>query len=1284
MRRRVPTATFALALLLVSALYAPSVEAAGAQSIPLTVGNYITGAINFVAALFDISPASGPSQSAAVAAGQAITASPHMALATGGIKSANTPTGSFAAPAVTVSRTGTFATNAGLRAALDKLAFALTKALAASRPAASVATVGGGYSDSAPTRTNNLSFSNLTVNGVTGLTAADIPSLASEYLSTSGGTITGNLTVTGAALSLANASTTQISAMAAYFGGTATSTFDGAGDLTVNGITALQTLSFTKAMGSAATTTSLFAVTGSFSSLSIGATATSTFGTDGSLTMNSIGHFNGGLAALASTTIGNGTQNGGLTVTGGATTTGALVLTGNKTYSGASGTANSWLVQTGTLSGIGSSGSDGQISPLDFYITGGTVDTMTNGPGYLTDLSVRDNVQAHHTGGRTAIQGEVNVVGTPDGVVGGAGYVGVLGITRCAANFGGTSGAFANYKGDCFGGNTNAYTDTGGSYLAGLISLEADVGLLGSGTSAAGVVGVLVQRGGNVGSRGDYEDAGIQIGASLNTTTWKTGLQFGAYKGDWPFGADSTMILAQQGWIGTPIALNGVDFRAVAFQPGGYAFSSRGFTVDPSGNLTGASLSGSSAAFGATATSSFSSAGALTLATALTVPNGGTGWGSVQSGALPYGNGTSALATTTQGTAGQVLAFLNGIPTWTATTTLSTISGTLATNQGGTGTTTWQTGSIPFFNGTRLTEDNSNFFWDGTNHRLGIGTTSPATTFSVAGNSYLTGGLGVGELNTAANTIDVSSSGSYKQAGNTILYASSTPFLTLVGIGAGSNIITTATSSDLTSSPGATALGYQALGNATSSGQGSVAIGYQALKGSATVSSPGTNTAVGYMALTANGAGSGNTAIGYQTLKLNTSGSGNVAIGSQTLPVNTTGGNNVGIGGGTIFSNQNGGNNVAIGTNALFSNVSSGQNTAIGVTSLFGTTGSNNTALGFNAGGGNTSGSKNVFVGTQVASTTSTGSNNIAIGYDIALPSTNGSNQLDIGNLIFGTGITGESTAVSGNVGVGTSTPYSRFTLWGADTAAGTAALTIANSASTTEFQVFDDGHAVLAGTLTQNSDARLKADVQTLDASSSLAEIEALSPVSYQWVNGIFGGGQQLGFIAQNVEQIFPQLVSTTSPTALTPNGTLGLNYTGLIAPIVGAIKALAADLTSLEATVAGFADSFTTKQLCLSDANGTTCYTRAQLNAVLSGTPSTVGQGSGASAPAAPAISTPDASSTPTTASSSPNAPTTTTADTSEQGSAAAPSDPSAADAAPSVEASTTDGTAASTTSS
>ena len=86
----------------------------------------------------------------------------------------------------------------------------------------------------------------------------------------------------------------------------------------------------------------------------------------------------------------------------------------------------------------------------------------------------------------------------------------------------------------------------------------------------------------------------------------------------------------------------------------------------------------------------------------LAVANGGTGWAAIQSGTIPYGNGTGALATTTAGTAGNVLALLNGVPTWTATTTLSTISGTLAETKGGTNQSTYATGDILYSSGTNV------------------------------------------------------------------------------------------------------------------------------------------------------------------------------------------------------------------------------------------------------------------------------------------------------------------------------------------------------------------------------------------------------------------------------------------------------------------------------------------------------------------------------------------------------------------------------------------------------
>ena len=219
------------------------------------------------------------------------------------------------------------------------------------------------------------------------------------------------------------------------------------------------------------------------------------------------------------------------------------------------------------------------------------------------------------------------------------------------------------------------------------------------------------------------------------------------------------------------------------------------------------------------------------------------------------------------------------------------------------------------------------------------------------------------------------------------------------------------------------------------------------------------------------------------------------------------------------------------------------------------------------------------------------------------------------------------SILASDNVGIGTTTPYSRLSVWGADTSANTTAFNVVNSASTTEFQVYDDGHAVLAGALTQNSDQRLKTNIQVLDFSSSLSAIDSLNPVSFTWVNGMFGEGSQLGFIAQDVQKSFPQLVSTTSATALTPDGTLGLNYTGLIAPIIGAVQGIAHIAGDFKSNLiawlgsAGngigklFAHEVHTNDLCVKKSDGTeVCITGDQLSALLAGQAAGASAGGGA----------------------------------------------------------------------
>jgi hypothetical protein len=82
-----------------------------------------------------------------------------------------------------------------------------------------------------------------------------------------------------------------------------------------------------------------------------------------------------------------------------------------------------------------------------------------------------------------------------------------------------------------------------------------------------------------------------------------------------------------------------------------------------------------------------------------------------------------------------VLALLNGVPTWTATTTLATISGTLSLANGGTATTTFYNGGIVFSDSSKLTQAAGSdiLAWDNTNGRLGLGTANPGSSLYVLG-----------------------------------------------------------------------------------------------------------------------------------------------------------------------------------------------------------------------------------------------------------------------------------------------------------------------------------------------------------------------------------------------------------------------------------------------------------------------------------------------------------------------------------------------------------------------
>ncbi len=105
------------------------------------------------------------------------------------------------------------------------------------------------------------------------------------------------------------------------------------------------------------------------------------------------------------------------------------------------------------------------------------------------------------------------------------------------------------------------------------------------------------------------------------------------------------------------------------------------------------------------------------------------------------------------------------------------------------------------------------------------------------------------------------------------------------------------------------------------------------------------------------------------------------------------------------------------------------------------------------------------------------------------------------------------------------------------------------NGTSTAQFRVGGNGVIYAQNTSVQSiSDQRLKENIR--DSSDGLAVVNALRPVRYDWKKG-YGNDQknQLGFIAQEIETVFPESVSewqinkdeettykTVGPSALIP----------------------------------------------------------------------------------------------------------------------------------------------------
>ena len=102
-------------------------------------------------------------------------------------------------------------------------------------------------------------------------------------------------------------------------------------------------------------------------------------------------------------------------------------------------------------------------------------------------------------------------------------------------------------------------------------------------------------------------------------------------------------------------------------------------------------------------------------------------------------------------------------------------------------------------------------------------------------------------------------------------------------------------------------------------------------------------------------------------------------------------------------------------------------------------------------------------------------------------------------------------------------------------------------------------GAAIFNNNVTAFSDRRLKSDIQTVE--NALEKVEQLRGVTYIRDDNV-DGGQQLGVIAQEVEEVFPQVVLTSDDE----RGTKSVDYGRLTGALIEAVKELSAKVKELE----------------------------------------------------------------------------------------------------------------------
>lgn len=314
-----------------------------------------------------------------------------------------------------------------------------------------------------------------------------------------------------------------------------------------------------------------------------------------------------------------------------------------------------------------------------------------------------------------------------------------------------------------------------------------------------------------------------------------------------------------------------------------------------------------------------------------------------------------------------------------------------------------------------------------------------------------------------------------------------------------------------------------------------------------------------------------NTIVGYQSGYSLTTSSDNTFIGNLCGRSNATGRSNTFLGSFAGYGNDDGDNSVAIGRNAAMLDDTMEESVYIGAYAGMGGISSSDPAV---------SREGNVFIGNQ-AGRYETGSDKLII---------DNTDDLSCEAFIYGQ-FDNEILTFNADVGVGTDSPDADLEIIATSTSASHPNLKLNQtttgsparirlqsenadnnywgiygvsrdngSSGNADLKFFYDegslvvlelegnGDATLAGTLTELSDARLKTNILGLTQIGD--KLKSLSAYSYNWKDESKNQNTQIGLLAQEVGEQFPELVKEND------SGFLSVNYSGFVPLLIQSHK--------------------------------------------------------------------------------------------------------------------------------